>query len=192
MRWIIFLSLHLLVFLILILSYAQAEESYAQAEEEWAIHKIKTLSYARVSGEVTHGDSLNFVILSRENCKKVHKTFTFYTWEKPNDIKQLLHKHIPIELNGEELTAEVADVSPFLMGYRVMFSLGTFPVKEYISRLHNFYKEEKKYEIRIVDGINFKASKYFDITINSWKLDKLVPSILEASKLCKDINKLSS
>ena len=180
MHWISFLFLRLLLIIIVL-------PSSVYAEEEWAIHKIKTLSYARVSGEVTHGDSLNFVILSRENCEKVHNTFSFYTWEKPNDIKQLLHKNIPIELNGEELTAEVEDVSLFLMGYRVVFSLGVFPVKEYIYRLHNFYKEEKKYEIRIVDGINFKASKYFDITINSWKLDKLVPSVLKANKLCKDL-----
>ena len=192
MRFLVFVLAHLLVVLIIIFSYAQAEESYGKAEEEWAIDKIKTLSYARVSGEVTHGDSLNFFILPTEECEKVYNTFTFYTWEKPNDIKQLLHQHIPIELNGEELTAEVKDVSPFLMGYRVMFSLGTYPVKEYIYRLHNFYNEEKKYEIRIVDGINFKASKYFDITINSWKLDKLVPSVLEASKLCKEIKKSSS
>ena len=185
MRFLAFVLLNLLVFLILIFTYAQAEE-------EWTIDKFKTLSYAKVSGEVTHGDSLNFVILSRENCEKVHKTFTFYTWEKPNDIKQLLYKNIPIKLNGEDLTAKVEVVSPFLMGYRVVFSLGTYPVKEYIYRLHNFYNEEKKYEIRIVDGINFKASKYFDITINSWKLDELVPSVLEASKLCKDINKSSS
>ena len=185
MRFIGFVFLYFLVVLIILFSYAHAEE-------EWTIDKFKTLSYAKVSGEVTHGDSLNFVVLSRENCEKVHKTFTFYTWEKPNDIKQLLHQHIPIELNGEELTAKVEVVSPFLMGYRIMFSLGTYPVKEYIYRLHNFYNEEKKYEIRIVDGINFKASKYFDITINSWKLDKLVPSVLEASKLCKEIKNSSS
>ena len=80
----------------------------------------------------------------------------------------------------------------FLMGYRVMFSLGTYPVKEYIYRLHNFYNEEKKYEIQIVDGINFKASKYFDVSVNSWKLDNLVPSVLEAHKLCKDMNNSSS
>ena len=192
MRFLVFVLVHLLVVLIIIFSYAQAEESYAKAEEEWTIHKIKTLTYARVSGEVTHGDSLNFFILPTEKCEKVYNTFTFYTWEKPNDIKQLLHKNIPIELNGEELTAEVKDVSPFLMGYRVMFSLGIYPVKEYIYRLHNFYNEEKKYEIRIVDGINFKASKYFDITINNWKLDKLVPSVLEATKICKDINNSDS
>ena len=164
----------------------------AYAEEEWTIDKFKTLSYARVSGEVTHGDSLNFFISSRENCEEVYNTFTFYTYEKPNDIKQLLHKNIPIKLNGEDLTAEVEDVSPFLMGYRVTFSLGVFPVKEYIYRLNNFYNEEKKYEIEIVDGINFKASKYFDITANNWKLDNLIPKMLEANKVCKEISNTNS
>ena len=185
MRFIGFVFLYFLVVLILIFSYAQAEE-------EWTIDKFKTLSYAKVSGEVTHGDSLNFFILPKGNCEKVYNTFTFYTYEKPNDIKQLLHKNIPIKINGEDLTAEVEDVSHFLMGYRVTFSLGVFPVKEYIYRLNNFYNEEKKYEIEIVDGINFKASKYFDISVNSWKLDNLVPSVLEANRLCKDINNSSS
>ena len=32
------------------------------AEEEWTIDRFKDLSYARVSGEITHGDSLNFFI----------------------------------------------------------------------------------------------------------------------------------
>ena len=50
----------------------------------------------------------------------------------------------------------------------------------------------RKYEIEIVDGIDFKAAKYFDITTNNWKLDKLVPSVLEANKLCKTINHLDS
>ena len=38
----------------------------------------------------------------------------------------------------------------------------------------------------------FKAAKYFDITTNNWKLDKIVQSVLEASKLCKTINDLDS
>ena len=63
-RFIIFISLYLLVFFtVVFFSYVHAEESYAKAEEEWTIDKFKTLSYARVSGEVTHGDSLNFFIL---------------------------------------------------------------------------------------------------------------------------------
>ena len=64
------MRLYFLLFIILILAPLSA-----LAEEEWDIEKLKTISYARVSGEVTHGDSLNFVILSRENCEKVYNTF---------------------------------------------------------------------------------------------------------------------
>ena len=83
-------------------------------------------------------------------------------------------------------------VKPFLMGYRVAFSLGEFPVKEYTNFLHEFYQEEKKYEIEIVDGLNFEAKKYFDITNNNWKLDNLIPSMQEANKVCKEISNSNS
>ena len=185
-RFLIIVSTHLILFL-LIIAYQ------AQAEEEWTIDKYKSLSYARVSGEVIHGDALNFFIGSHENCEMVYNSFTFVTYEKPGDIYQLEGKNIPIKINGEDLTAKVQSVSPFLsLGYRVSFSLGSFLVKEYIYLLDNFYKEENKYEIEIVDGVDFKAAKYFDITTNNWKLDKLVPSVLEATKLCKTINDLES
>ena len=179
-RFLIFISLHLFLFLLVIVYQAQASE--------WTIDKHETLSYARVSGEVTHGDNLNFWIRAEDNCAKVYNTFTVYTYEKPGDIKQLINKNIPIKLNGEELTASVQDISPFLMGYRVHLSLGSFPIKEYVYFLKEFYEEFQKYEIEIVDGIDFKSSKYFDIRTNSWKLDELVPSVLEANKLCNEIS----
>ena len=185
-RFFIFIFLHLFLFLLVIAYQAQAEE------EEWTIDRYETLSFARVSGEITHGDNLNFWIRTQDNCEKVYNTFTVYTYEKPGDIKQLLNKNIPIKLNGKDITASVQDISPFLMGYRVHLSLGSYPIKEYVYFLKEFYDEFQKYEIEIVDGIDFKAAKYFDITTNSWKLDKLVPSVLEASKLCKTINDLDS
>ena len=181
-RFLVFISLHLFLFLLVIAYQAQADD------EEWTIDKYKSLSYARVSGEVTHGDNLNFWIRTEDNCEKVYNTFTVYTYQKPGDIKQLLNKNIPIKLNGEELTAKVQDISPFLMGYRVHLSLGSFPIKEYVYFLKEFYDEFQKYEIEIVDGIDFKSSKYFDIRTNSWKLDELVPSVLEANKLCNEIS----
>ena len=184
--FLIFISLIISSFFILSLT------NKLGAEEEWTIDKYETLSYARVSGEVIHGDNLNFFIQSKANCEKVWNNFTFYTYENPGDIKQLIDKHIPIKINGEDFTAEVYAVSPFLMGHRVMFTLGVYPLKKYIYELNKFYVEEKKYEIEIVDGIGFKAKKYFDISINSWKLDKLVPSVLEAYKLCKQIDNLNS
>ena len=185
-RFAIFISLHLFLFLLVIAYQAQADD------EEWTIDRHETLSYARVSGEVTHGDNLNFWIRAQDNCDKVYNTFTVYTYEKPGDIKQLLNKNIPIKLNGADITASVQDIAPFLMGYRVHLSLGSYPIKEYIYFLKEFYDEFQKYEIEIVDGLDFKASKYFDIQINSWKLDKLVPSVLEAHKKCKQISNVDS
>ena len=185
-RFFIFISLHLFLFLLVIAYQAQAEE------EEWTIDRYETLSFARVSGEVTHGDNLNFWIRAEDDCAKVYNTFTVYTYEKPGDIKQLLNKNIPIKLNGADITASVQDISPFLMGYRVHLSLGSYPIKEYVYFLKEFYDEFQKYEIEIVDGIDFKAAKYFDITTNSWKLDKLVPSVLEAHKKCKQIDNVDS
>ena len=185
-RFAIFISLHLFLFLLVIAYQAQAEE------EEWSIDRYETLSYARVSGEVTHGDNLNFWIRTQDNCEKVYNTFTVYTYEKPGDIKQLLNKNIPIKINGADLTASVQDISPFLMGYRVHLSLGSYPIKEYIYFLNEFYEEFQKYEIEIVDGVDFKAAKYFDIPVNNWKLDKLVPSVLEATKICKDMKNFDS
>ena len=185
-RFVIFISLHLFLFLLVIAYQAQAEE------EEWTIDRLETLSYARVSGEVTHGDNLNFWIRTQDNCEKIYNTFTVYTYEKPGDIKQLLNKNIPIKLNGVDVTASVQDIAPFLMGYRVHLSLGSYPINEYIYFLKEFYDEFQKYEIEIVDGLDFKAAKYFDIPVNSWKLDKLVPSVLEAHKLCKTIDHLDS
>ena len=179
-RFAIFISLHLFLFLLVIAYQAQSSE--------WTIDRYKTLSFARVSGEVTHGDNLNFWIRAEDNCEKVYNTFTVYTYEKPGDIKQLLNKNIPIKINGEDITASVQDISPFLMGYRVHLSLGSYPIKEYVYFLKEFYDEFQKYEIEIVDGLNFTASKYFDIRNNSWKLDKLVPSVLEANMLCKEFS----
>ena len=179
-RFAIFISLHLFLFLLVIAYQAQSSE--------WTVDRYKTLSFARVSGEVTHGDNLNFWIRAQDNCEKVYNTFTVYTYEKPGDINQLLNKNIPIKLNGAEITASVQDISPFLMGYRVHLSLGSYPVKEYVYFLKEFYDEFQKYEIEIVDGLNFTASKYFDIRNNSWKLDELVPSVLEANRLCMELS----
>ena len=185
-RVLLILFLHLFLFLIVFAYNAQAND------EEWIIDRFKGLSYARVSGDIVHGDSLNFFIRSNDSCEKVWNNFTFYTYEQPGDIKQLLHKHIPIKINGEEVTAYVDHIQPFLMGYRVLLSLGSFPIKEYIYKLNNFYIEEQRFEIEIIDGIDFKASKYFDISINRWNLDNLVPSVLEAHRRCKQIKDIDS
>jgi hypothetical protein len=75
------------------------------------------------------------------------------------------------------------------MGYRVHLSLGGHPIQEYIYFLNEFYQSfNNKYEIEIVDGLNFDSSKFFDVKKNSWQLDQLVPSVLKANKLCKELS----
>ena len=162
-------------------------KNLSEADEKWVIKKFNKLSYARVTGEIQHEDALSFFILAEDKCNKIWNTFTFLTFEKPGDIKQLLHKHLPIRLNSVDLTAKVENIQPFSRGYKIMFSLGVFPIKEYIYFLNEFYTEEKKYEIEIIDGIDFKAERYFDIRFNNWNLENLVVSISKANKLCKEI-----
>ena len=186
-RVLLIVLLHLTLFFIVFAYHAQAEE-----DDIWTIDKYESLTFARVYGEVIHGDSLNFFIQSKDNCEKVWHNFTFYTYEQPGDIKQLLNKNIPIKINEEEVTAYVDHIQAFLMGDRILLSLGSFPIKEYIYKLNNFYIEEQRFEIEIIDGIDFKASKYFDISINRSYLDKLLPSVLEAHKKCTQIKDLDS
>ena len=175
-----FLSLTFLFFSLFFLTYASAEE-------EWTIKKLDNLVFANVSGEITHGDQLGFFIRPESNCEKVWNIFTVYTYEKPKDINDLQLRDLPIKINGKELTASVQNISPFLMGHRFIFSLGQFEIEDYVKFLNEFYKEFNKFEIEIIDGDAFKAAKYFDIRHNHWKLDQLVPSVLEAQELCQQI-----
>ena len=84
-RVLLIILLHLSLFFIVFAYHAQAEE-----DEIWTIDKYESLTFARVYGEVIHGDSLNFFIQSKDNCEKVWHNFTFYTYEQPGDINQLL------------------------------------------------------------------------------------------------------
>ena len=185
MHWKPFLILQIAAFFLNLLSNAYADE-------KWTIKKFKGVSYAIVSGEVQSEDKLGFFISKEDNCNKVWQTFSFLTFEQPGDIKQLLYKHLPIKLNGNELTAKVEEILPHSRGYKIIFSLGEFPIGEYVQYLYDFYGVEKKFEIEIIDGIDFKVKKYFDIPINNWKLENLAPSITRATKLCLNINQTKS
>ena len=177
MRLFLFFFFHLLVFLILI-------TSYSYAEDKWSFEKLDGFNYGALAGEVTHGDKLRF-IMRKDHCDTVQHVVTFYTYQKPTDISQL---------NGQKITVQINDVSgfkikafmvrPFLMGYQVWFSLGAWPVDTLASAL----KEFDTYKIKIVDSHDFKAKKYFDITINNWKLKNLVDAFQRIKKDCLEIS----
>ena len=156
----------------------------ARADEKWDFAKLEGFSYGALAGEVTHGDKLRF-IMRKGHCDTVQHVVTFYTYQKPTDIFQLKGQKIPMQINdvsGFEVKAFM--VRPFLMGYLVWFSLGTWPVDTLASAL----KELDSYEIKIVDGHGFKAKKYFDITFNNWELDGVVDAFQRIKGNCIELS----
>ncbi len=156
----------------------------ARADEKWDFAKLDGFTYGALAGEVTHGDKLRF-IMRKDHCDTVQHIVTFYTYQKPNDISQLKGQKIPVQINdvsGFEIKAFM--VRPFLMGYQVWFSLGTWPVDTLASAL----KEFDSYEIKIVDGHGFKAKKYFDITFNNWELDGVVDAFQRIKGNCIELS----
>ena len=180
-RLLLIVLLHLSLFFLVFAYQAQAEEDH------WEVSEYENQSYALVSGEIQSTDKFSFVLSPEDQCIKVSAMFSFFTWQDPGDFDQLVGRKVPIKLNNIETTAEVLTTFPYKEGLKVVFYFGTFPLKEYIYTMYKFYEEEGLYQIQIVDGLNFVASKYFDITENNWKLDKLIPSMNDAFEICKTI-----
>ena len=177
MRLFLFFFFHLFIFLILI-------TSYSYAEDKWSFEKLDGFNYGALAGEVTHGDKLRF-IMRKDHCDTVQHVVTFYTYQKPADISQLNGQKIPVQINdvsGFKIKAFM--VRPFLMGYQVWFSLGSWPVDTLAKAL----KEFDSYEIKIVDGHGFKAKKYFDITVNNWVLKNLGDAFQRIKSNCIELS----
>ena len=156
----------------------------ARADEKWDFAKLDGFTYGALAGEVTHGDKLRF-IMRKDHCDTVQHVVTFYTYQKPDDIYQLKGQKIPVQINdvsGYEINAFM--VRPFLMGYQVWFSLGSWPVDTLATAL----KEFDSYEIKIVDGHGFKAKKYFDITFNNWELDGVGDAFQRIKNNCIELS----
>ncbi len=160
----------------------------ARADEKWDFAKLDGFTYGALAGEVTHGDKLRF-IMRKDHCDTIQHIVTFYTYQKPDDIYQLKGQKIPVKINdvsGYEINAFM--VRPFLMGYQVWFSLGSWPVDTLATAL----KEFDSYEIKIVDGHGFKAKKYFDITVNNWELDDVDDAFQRIKSNCIELSEIEN
>ena len=160
----------------------------ARADDKWSFEKLDGFNYGALAGEVTHGDKLRFIMI-KGHCDMIQHVFTFYTYEKPKDISQLNGQKIPIQINDiPDLEAKVFMVRPFLMGYQVWFSLGSHKVDEYKKILNDF----DRFEIKILDGYGFKASKYFDITANNWELKDVGDAFQKMKNDCLEISEIEN
>ena len=188
-RLLIFFTVHLLVITLVINTYSEASES------PW---NVKSMSNGQTilvlkTGNVTYGDTLMLVLKNNNGkCNHIQESFNFYTTTKNTEFKAIEGKSIPIKFNEHELYAKASYVFPFLLGHRVMFSMGSYKVNEYL----DYMLKHKTYAVTIVDENlstrvmqphlikNFKASDYFDVPNNSWDLKGVKEAIIKAQKLC--------
>ena len=188
-RLLIFFVVHLLVITLVINTYSEASES------PWDVRPMSNGQTILVlkTGNVTYGDTLMLVLNNyNDKCDQIQETFNFYTTTKNTEVKKIEGKNIPIKFNEHELYAKASYVLPFLLGHRVMFSMGTYQVNEYLDYMSKY----ETYNVTIVDENlpsrvmqphlikNFNASDYFDVPNNSWDLKGVKEAIGKAQKLC--------
>jgi hypothetical protein len=186
---LIFVVIHLLVITLVINTHSEA------GEDEWEIRSIsngQTILALR-KGNVTYGDTLIFSLQNNKGkCDVLQELFTFYTTAENLDVKKIKGKIIPIKFNEDKLYAKASYVLPFLLGHRVMFSMGSYKVNKHLDLMFKY----KTYAVTIMDENvsrralqpnmikNFKALDYFDVPNNSWNLKGSKEAIGKAQKLC--------
>ena len=181
-RLLLFVSLHLFLFLLVFAYHAQADEY------EWSIDDYDNMVVASVPGKIIHGDKLRFV-LTKGDCNYVNVLFSFLTFNMPKKISDLEGKRIPIKINEEEVlaAADVVLIYPTLDN-RAHFVMLTAPK---VYELNNFskgimasYNANKNYSIELMDDEKFEFTKYFDVSVNEWDLEKYPEKINEAREQC--------
>ena len=180
-RLFLLVVLHALVISFLSITHPQAEEDGWDIEEH-----SKEYIYLTKKGEVVHGDKLIFS-MKYKDCDTIIHLFTVLTTRAPDDIIQFANQRVPIDLNGNDLTAKVIYIQPVLKNKAnwLVFELGEYETIKYSKLLSRFLKENKGYEITLKDGINYKVESYFDIYKNNWKLNNFSEKISETYKRCK-------
>jgi hypothetical protein len=181
-RLLLFVSLHLFLFLLVFAYHAQADDY------EWSIDDYDNMVVASVPGKIIHGDKLRFV-LTKGDCNYVNVLFSFLTFNLPKKINDLEGKRIPIKINEEEVlaAADVVLIYPTLDN-RAHFIMLTAPQ---VYELNNFsegimasYNVHKNYSIELMDDEKFEFTKYFDVSVNEWDLEKYPEKINQAREKC--------
>ena len=81
-RFLIFISLHLFLFVLVIAYQAQADE------HEWSVREFDTYITTTKAGEITHGDKLRFFI-NKGDCSRMGILFTFSTMKNNQNLNNL-------------------------------------------------------------------------------------------------------
>ena len=180
-RFLVFISLHLFLFLLVIAYQAQANE------DDWNVITSDEFIVTTKPGEVIWGDKLSLVI-RKNDCARMNIVFSFSTKKENENIKNLQNKLIPIKINGheEDLEVEVIMVQPMFnyMNLVLMQAPGLKSIENMISSIMSWYNQDNFFGIQLIGKQGFNPEDYFDITDNNWKMDGLPEKISEAQSLC--------
>ncbi len=155
------------------------------ASKDWKTRNMDTYVITQVYGKITHGDWQGF-IFHKNNCSKVQHVFTVYTQAK-GKFRKLKDAVLPIKMNERETGARAIYGRNFLLGYRVMFDLGTYK-KDVIL---DFLRKSKWTSIEMIDRKNYIAEKFFDITENRWPNEGAEKELANGQDICKETKKTS-
>ncbi len=153
------------------------------ASKDWKTRVMDTYVITQVYGEITHGDWQGF-IFHKNNCSKVQHVFTVYTMAK-GKFRKLKGAVLPIKMNERETGARAIHGRKCLSGYRFMVDLGTYKKAVIL----DFLRKSKGTSIEMIDGNNYIAEEFFDITENRWLNEGAEKELANGQAICKETKK---
>jgi len=157
-------------------------------DDTWTVHVDRyddndTETWARVNGKVMHGDKLRIRVLP-DQCGVGNTITTFYTVQNNPEIEQQQGKVITATFKGIDIKVKILLVldNPEFIGHMVYMDLGWLELED----IKTFFDGHDEVSLELKDDDDFKASDYFDITKNTWSLNRLDEALDLAEMKCKE------
>ena len=157
-------------------------------DDTWTVHVDRyddndTETWARVNGKVMHGDKLRIRVLP-DQCGVGNTITTFYTVQNNPEIEQQQGKVITATFKGIDIKVKILLVldNPEFIGHMVYMDLGWLELED----IKTFFDGHDEVSLELKDDDDFKASDYFDITKNTWSLNRLNEALDIAEMKCKE------
>ena len=157
-------------------------------DDIWTVHVDRyddndTETWARVNGKVMHGDKLRIRVLP-DRCGVGNTITTFYTVQNNPEIEQQQGKVITATFKGIDIKVKILLVldNPEFIGHMVYMDLGWLELED----IKTFFDGHDEVSLELKDDDDFKASDYFDITKNTWSLNRLNEALDLAEMKCKE------
>ena len=157
-------------------------------DDTWTVHVDRyddndTETWARVNGKVMHGDKLRIRVLP-DQCGVGNTITTFYTVQNNPEIEQQQGKVITATFKGIDIKVKILLVldNPEFLGHMVYMDLGWLELED----IKTFFDGHDEVSLELKDDDDFKASDYFDITKNTWSLNRLNEALDLAEMKCKE------